>query len=77
MTEKLCEDEGCPQAGTPHECVTLPRQEEVHKTLAEFFRAEFRTDALAVGDWLAQGGQDPDLFLWSLDKMYPEKRIKA
>lgn len=71
---KLCDDEGCPQAGAPHVCVN---SDAIHKTLAEFFRSEFREDAIGVADWLAQGGQDADEFFEHLNILYPEKRIKA
>lgn len=37
--------------------------------LIEFFREEFANDAASVGDWLAQGGDDPDEFMFALERL--------
>lgn len=39
---------------------------ELAMLLCEFFLDEFREDAAGVGDWLAQGGQDPDEVITSV-----------
>jgi hypothetical protein len=42
--------------------LTQAQREEVIKTLAEFFLDSFAEDAAGVADWIAQGGQDVDMF---------------
>lgn len=37
--------------------------DEVMKTLVEFFLEEFSEDGCGVGEWLAQNGQDVDDFV--------------
>ena len=46
-------------------------EDTVWKTLIEFFREEFDADPDAVAEWLAQSGQDADIFIAVLDRVHP------
>ena len=46
---------------------------EVICLLIEFFKESFREDAIGVGDWFAQGGQDIDAFMDAIDVFQSEK----
>lgn len=44
------------------------------ETLIEFFLDDFSQDAAGVGDWLAQGDNDPDEFI---DQLYELREALA
>lgn len=46
-------------------------RDDFYNNLATFFRDEFATDPVGVGDWLAQGGIDVDAFVAELDRLHP------
>ena len=45
---------------------------EVILLLIEFFKKSFHEDAIGVGDWFAQGGQDIDAFVDTIDAIQSE-----
>jgi hypothetical protein len=47
---------------------------DVCSVLAEFFRDAFKNDPAGVGEWLAQGDNDPDEFIAKLDTLHPYKK---
>ena len=46
---------------------------EVIYLLIEFFKESLREDAISVGDWFAQGGQEIDAFVDTIDAIQSEK----
>ena len=43
--------------------------ERLIQTLVEFFLDQFSEDAIGVAEWLAQGGQDADDFVPSVERL--------
>ena len=54
------------------EVVRADLYDATNKTLAEFFRDMFAEDPIGVGEWLAQGEQDVDAFIATLDRLHPK-----
>lgn len=50
-------------------------RDDFYRTLAEFFRDEFRSDPVGVGDWLAQCGQDVEAFCAEMNLLHPEVEL--
>jgi hypothetical protein len=49
----------------------LVNRDDVLRILVEFFRDSFEDDAVGVGDWFAQGGNDIDAFIAEVDRWSP------
>ena len=50
-------------------------RDDFYRTLAEFFRDEFQSDPVGVGDWLAQREQDVDQFVSEINRRHPDVEI--
>lgn len=49
-------------------------RDDFYAILAEFFRDSLAEDAAGVGDWLAQGGHDVDVFISELNQLHPKTK---
>lgn len=51
--------------------------DDFHLILARFFQDSFAEDPVGVGDWLAQGDDDVDVFFEEFNRRYPKESVDA
>lgn len=54
----------------------IEEQREVIKLLCEFFFEEFANDPAGIGDWLSQGGNDPDEIIPKIEALQAQTSIQ-